>query len=142
MLIVRFGTPLVIADGAFIGVLGGIVLGLVIVVWWVFFSRASRLERFGALAVMVVSVLVTPRILHPSIVGGAMGFMFYIYVIPGLSLALFLWAAISRRLPTGPRLALMVFMLVASCAAWALVRTAGTHGRRRFRLSLAMEPDR
>ena len=56
--------------------------------WWLFFSRAPWAERLYAIALMVIAVVVTKRVVHPSIAGGMMGFMLPIFSIPPLSLAL------------------------------------------------------
>ena len=40
--------------------------GLVVVVWWLFFSRAPWLERVGALVLMPLAVLATKLVVHPS----------------------------------------------------------------------------
>jgi len=64
--LVRFGVP-VVAPGALVfGVMGGLLGGLAIVVWWVFLSRAPWSERLGAVILMIVSLVATPRILHDS----------------------------------------------------------------------------
>src|SRR5438067_1764951 len=57
------------------GALGGVGLGLVILLWWLFFSRAPWSERIGALVLMVGAVAVTRFIVDPSIRGGMMGLM-------------------------------------------------------------------
>jgi hypothetical protein len=51
--------PLVARDAAMVGMLGGVALGLVVVVWWLFFSRAPWVERVGAIVLMVVAVVAT-----------------------------------------------------------------------------------
>jgi hypothetical protein len=126
--IIRFGLPLVSPDAIVFALIGGLVGALAVLIWWAFFSRVPRLERWGALALMVVGVLATPPILHPSIVGGMMGMMFRVSVIPGLCLALVVWAAISSRLAAGPRRAALVAVILIACGAWALVRTDGITG--------------
>src|SRR6185503_6376432 len=68
-------------------ILGGLFLGLVIVVWWLFFSRAPWSERLAAIAVMAVAVAATSRLVHESISNGMMGFMLFVYAIPVLTLA-------------------------------------------------------
>src|SRR5687767_842748 len=69
------GLPVVWPDGAILGVLGAVVAGLLIVVWWVFFSRAPWVERLGALALMAVALAATSLVVHPSISNGMMGLM-------------------------------------------------------------------
>ena len=59
--------PRVFADGAGVGVLGGIGLGLLVLLWWLFFSRAPWSERVGFVALMIVAVFVTRRFVDRSI---------------------------------------------------------------------------
>src|SRR5207302_5521443 len=99
--------------------------GLAIVVWWVVFSRARWSERLGAVVLMVVTLFATSRIIHVSIATGAMGMLFPVLAIPGLSLAFVVWAVASRRLSIGPRRAAMVATILLACGVWALVRTGG-----------------
>ena len=70
------------------GVLGGLVGGLAVVVWWLFFSRAPWSERLGAIVLMIVALVATRPLVHESIANGMMGMMFPIFAIPVLSLAL------------------------------------------------------
>src|ERR1039457_6396055 len=106
--LVRFFVPIVVPDALPFGVLGGLVGALVVVVWWGFFSRALRLERSGAIVLMIVAVGATSRIIDKSIATGMMGFMFPVYAIPVLTLALVVWAVASRRLSAGPQRATLV----------------------------------
>jgi outer membrane protein assembly factor BamB len=130
--LIRFVIPVVVPlvglEADLIGVIGGVAGGLAVLVWWLFFSRAPWSERLGAIAVMIVVMAATPRILHVSIQDGMMGFMFFIYGIPTLSLAFVGWAVLSRRLADGPRRATMVASILLGCAVWALVRTNGIVG--------------
>src|SRR5262245_30867375 len=66
--------------------IGGLACSLAVLVWWLFFSRAPWAERLGAIALMVVSVIATKRVVHPSIAGGAMGMLLYFFSIPVLSM--------------------------------------------------------
>ena len=108
--------------------LGGIVGGLAVVVWWLFFSRAPWSERLGAVVLMIVALVATSRIVHESIATGAMGMLFPILAIPVLSLAFVVWAVASRRLSDGPRRAAMVATILLACGVWTLVRTGGITG--------------
>jgi hypothetical protein len=54
---------------------GGAVCALVLLVWWLFFSRARWSDRLGALILMIVGVLATKRLVHPSIAGAGMGML-------------------------------------------------------------------
>lgn len=133
--LVRFGVPVVAPEATAIGVIGGLLGGLAVLVWWVFFSRVARSERWGAVALLIVAVAATPRILHPSIATGMMGMMFVIYVIPVLSLALVAWALASRGLADGPRRATLVASVLIACGLFALLRTDGITGDGRSQLA-------
>src|SRR5713226_2217010 len=101
--ILWFVVPMVAPEAIIFGMIGGLLGALAVLVWWMFFSRVPHFERWGALVLVIVAVAATPPMLHPSIVGGMMGMMFKIYVIPGLCLALVVWAVISRSLTVGTR---------------------------------------
>ncbi len=124
----RFGVPIVVPEATLVGIIGGLVGGLAVVVWWVFFSRAPWSERLGAVVLMIVALAATPRILHDSMATAGQGVLFFIYAIPVSSLALVVWAVASRRLSDGPRRVAMVATIVLSCGVWALVRTGGVTG--------------
>jgi hypothetical protein len=68
-----FVVPIVAPDAALVGMLGGVVCGLAIIVWWVFFSRALWPERAGAIILMIVAVPATKLIVHESIARVGMG---------------------------------------------------------------------
>jgi hypothetical protein len=125
LLLVRYVAPIVVPETLYYGVMGGMVGGLAIVVWWVFFSRAPWSERLGAVGLMIVAVFATPYILHESIATGAMGMLFFILAVPVLSLAFVVWAVASRNLSDGVRRASMVATILLACGVWALIRTGG-----------------
>jgi len=128
--LVWFVVPIVVPDAiaVAIGVFGGLFGGLAIVVWWAFFSRAPRSERWGAVVLMIVALVATSRILHESIGTGLQGMMFFVYAIPVLSLAFVVWAVAGRRLSDGPRRAMMVVTILLACGVWTLVRSNGITG--------------
>jgi outer membrane protein assembly factor BamB len=128
LLLARFVVPIVVPETVFFGVIAGLLCTLVIVIWWAFFSRAPGWDRWGALVLMIVALAATSRILHESIRGGMMGMMFPLSAIPGLAVALVVWAVASRRLADGPRRAAMVATIVLACGVWTLVRTDGITG--------------
>jgi outer membrane protein assembly factor BamB len=123
-----FGVPIVAPEASMGALIGGLACALAVLVWWLFFSRAPWAERVGAIALMVVSVFATMRVVHPSIAGGMMGMMLPIFSIPALSLALVVAAAVGRHLPTGPRRASMVAGILLACAVFTLIRTGGISG--------------
>jgi outer membrane protein assembly factor BamB len=117
--------PLVVDGGFLYSVMGGAALGLVILVWWLFFSRAVWFERIGALVVMAAVVFVNLRIVHPSISNGMMGAMLPIFSVPLLCLGLVGWASISHRLPGRLRLPALSAALFLAGAVMLLLRTDG-----------------
>jgi outer membrane protein assembly factor BamB len=125
LVLVRFVVPLIEPEAALFGMLGGLVGALAIVVWWLFFSRALWSERLGAIALMVVAVFVTSRLIHVSLATGAMGMLYYLNVIPGLSLALVAWAVAAGRATVGRRRVTLVAIILLASGGWTLVRTGG-----------------
>lgn len=123
-----FVLPVVVPDASLFGMLGGLACGLVIFLWWLFFSRAPWSERIGTIVLMVVAIVATQRVVHESIAGAGMGMLLYIYAIPVLSLTLVAWAVVSRRLSRGPRWATMIGSILLTCGAFMLVRTGGITG--------------
>src|SRR5262245_47252680 len=88
MWLIRFGLPVVAPDALLYTVFAGFVGGAAIVLWWLLFSRARWFERLGAIALMIVGLLATRRILDVSIATGAMGYLFYFLAIPAVCSAL------------------------------------------------------
>ena len=84
----RFVLPSIVPEATQIGVLSGVIGGLALVIWWLFFSRAPRFERWMAVALMIIALVATKQLLHQSIDTAMMGGMFIFYSIPVLSLAL------------------------------------------------------
>jgi hypothetical protein len=124
----RLAFPIVFPEIAFYGVLAGIFGGLVVFLWWLFFSRAPWSERVGAIVLMPVALFATSRIVHESIATGMMGMMLPVFAIPILSLALVCWAVASRRLSSRSRRASMVAAILLACGVFALLRTGGITG--------------
>jgi outer membrane protein assembly factor BamB len=129
--LVRFGIPIVVPGAIAIGVFGGLLGGLAIVVWWAFFSRAPRYERWGAVVLMIVALVATSRIIHESIATAMQGIMFAVYAIPVLSLAFVVWAVISCRLSDRLRRVAMIATILLASGVWTLVRTDGMTGEAR-----------
>ena len=133
--LVTFGVPLVARDAevfslpiGLIAVIAGVLGGLAIVMWWVFFSRALWSERLGAIILIIFAVFATRLAVHESIAGAGMGMLLYISSIPYLSLALVAWAVATRNFSNSTRRAALIGAIVLACAPWALLRTAGVSG--------------
>jgi hypothetical protein len=108
-----------------LGFFGGMACTLAIVGWWLFFSRAYWSERVAAIALMIVALFATLRLVDKSIAGGMMGAMLFVYSIPVLGLALVVWAVATHRLAIGTRRVSMVVAILLACVPFTLVRTAG-----------------
>jgi hypothetical protein len=124
--------PIVSPGAPPVGLLGGLVAGLAIMIWWMFFSRAPWSERVGALVLMIVALLLTSRVVHESISKAPGGMLFPILAVPALSFALVVWAVASRHLSSGPRRASMVATILLTCGLFALLRTSGFSGDGEF----------
>lgn len=111
-----------------VGVLGGLLGGLVMMVWWTFFSRAPRLERWTAIPIWILALLGAYSIADESIATGMQGMMFFAYAIPVLCLAFILWAIISKRLSVRIRRVSMLFTILMACGVWTLLRSEGMTG--------------
>jgi len=136
LVLIRYVLPAVAPEGEVFGqdvgliaVLGGVVLAVAIIVWWLFFSRAPWSERLIAIGVMILAAIAIRPLTHISIQNGMMGMMFFIYAIPTtLSLAFVFWAVASRGLPEWPRRTAMVVAILIGCGVWTLARTDGLFG--------------
>lgn len=109
-------------------VMGGLAISLVIMIWWVFFSSAPRIERWSAVVLMIAGLVVTFLFLHKSISTGNMGMMFPMHSIPVVTLAIVAWAVVSKRLSVNLRHATMVIFILLACGGWILIRSEGING--------------
>lgn len=123
--IARFVVPLIDPNLAFYGFLGSTGACILILLWWIFFSRAPWLERLFAVGLAGLSLMAVKPLLHESIATGAMGFLYYILVVQALCLALVVGAVLGRsRSDRGRRLTMAAIVLVAA-GGWTLLRTDG-----------------
>lgn len=124
----RFIVPLFAPDALEFSVISGLVGGLIVLIWWAFFSRAALAERWGAIALIAVAFFLTSQIIHESMATGMMGLLLAVYATPILSLALVAGAAASQYLPTRPRIFVLGAAILLACAIWPLLRTDGLTG--------------
>ncbi len=108
-----------------IGVFGGLLGGLALVVWWLFFSRAPRSDRWIAIVLMIAALFATSQLIDKSIKTAMVGMMFIIYSIPVLSLAFVAWAVASQHLSRGLQRITMVATILLATGFWAFLRTDG-----------------
>jgi len=126
--LLRFVAPIAVPDLALYGFIGAIGCALVIVLWWLLFSRAPWIERVGALALMAIAMYATSRVVHISIRTAMMGNMLPVYSIFVLPPALVLWAAATHRLSDGTRRLWLIVTICVTCGAFTLLRTDGVKG--------------
>jgi outer membrane protein assembly factor BamB len=126
--IVRFGVPVLLPDAIAIGIFGGLLLGVAVIIWWIFFSRAPLFERLFAVALMAGSLIATQQVLDKSIQTAMMGMMFMLYSVPILCIVFVAWAIVSPRLSGKLRWITMVATIIIASAFWVLLRTNGMDG--------------
>jgi outer membrane protein assembly factor BamB len=143
LVIAGYVVPIVVPAYGGLAMIWAALLALILILWWVLFSRARWYERVGAIVLMIAAVIAERPFVHASISGGAMGNLSYILAIPTLSVALVAWAAVSRRLAPGARAAAAVAAVVLGCLPWLLVRTGGINGEGRsdFHLRWTKTPE-
>ncbi len=124
----RYVAPALDPEFIFYGGMIGMASALVIVLWWLLFSRAPWLERIGAVVLMVLTIFAAGRFVHVSIRTGMMGFMLPVYAIQVMTLALVAWAVITRRMSDGVRRVTMVATILAGGGVFGLLRTDGIWG--------------
>jgi hypothetical protein len=117
--------PKVFPDQGIYWFFGTVIVALIIVLWWLFFSRAPWAERLGALALMAVALFVTSRFLHISVAGLGQGMMFPFVATPTVILAFAVAVIFTCRLADRARRAIMVAVILLASGAWALLRTGG-----------------
>ena len=120
--------PRIFPDTGPVPFFGAAIGGLLVVVWWLFFSRAPWTERLGAVVLMVAVVAVVSRFVHPSIATGHMGMTLPIYSIPVMCLTLVLWAAVAHRWPAARRRTALVASAVVAGSLFTLIRSDGIMG--------------
>ena len=129
--IVRFMIPAIEPNMTAVGILGGLVGGLAIVIWWAFFSQSPILERWLAIAFTIVALSATSHFIDKSIAHSLMGMMFAIYSVPVISLAFVVWAVTTRHLSNKIRRITMIATIVIASGFWVLIRTNGMDGEAR-----------
>lgn len=120
-----FVLPTVMPNQGMYWFFGTFIGALATFVWWAFFSRAPRFERWGAIALTILALYGTSLILHVSVAQAGMGMMFVFYSIPLLSIAFGVAVVASHRLAAPARRAVIAVTILLAIGGWALVRTDG-----------------
>jgi outer membrane protein assembly factor BamB len=126
--LVSLVVPAVAPDFAIVKLLAPVAGGAMVILWWLFFSRAPWLERLGAVLLMAIALRATKLIVHPSIENAGQGMLIYVFGVPVLSLALVAWAVASHRLSRGRRRVSFAAAVLIGCGVFTLVRTGGITG--------------
>ncbi|MGW8317093.1 MAG: outer membrane protein assembly factor BamB family protein [Bacteroidales bacterium] len=138
--LIRFILPVIVPDLMAAGMLAGVAGGLALMIWWVFFSRATRIERWGALILILATLIITSFLIDESIATANMGMMFIMYSIPVMSLLFIIWVILSRKLsPVSRRITMVVTICIAS-GMWIFLRTDGMTGDGRHDLNWRWAP--
>jgi hypothetical protein len=103
LLVLRFVVPTVRPDLMVYGLMGSLACGPLIVLWWLFASRAPWLDRLAALALIAAGLFASKSVIDISIAGGAMGMLFPMLAIPIVSVAFVAGVAATRNLADGAR---------------------------------------
>ena len=111
-------------EGFGYAVLGSLACMLLILLWWLFFSRARWSERLGAVGVMAATLVAIWFLKHESM---WLQWLFA-YAVPLLALAFVTWAVVTRRMTGGIRFVTMIATIVVACSVWLLVRQDGMNG--------------
>ena len=139
ILLVRGVGPFV-PEGGMIAFFASAAGGVLILLWWLFFSRAPWSERIGALLLIAAAAVLTRFALHPSITGGAMGYLPYVLLIVSVPPVLVVWAVLARRFSQSTRWATMAVAILLGCGVWILARTDGVKGEGGFQLTWRWRP--
>ena len=123
-----FVVPIAAPEHGGTAIVGGVGAGVFVLLWWLFFSRATWSDRLAAIVLIVIAVAATRRLVHPSVANGMMGFMINLYAVPVMSLALVAWATSSRDFSIGRRRVSLAAAILLACGALMLVRTNGVTG--------------
>ena len=143
LVLVGYVVPLFEPRYAGLGMIWALSLRLIVILWWLLFSRARWYERLGAIVLIVAAAMAENYVVHASIAGGAQGYLTYILAIPTLSVALVAWAAAAVVSHAGSRGAAAVVAVLLGCLPWTLVRTGGINadGRSDFHWRWTMTPE-
>lgn len=126
LFVFRFGVKALVPgiEGFGYAVIGSLALSVVILLWWLFFSRARWSERLIGIVVIGLSLGATWLLKHDSMWVPWL----FAYAIPLLFLVFVTWAVVTRRLPDRVRRATMIASVVLACGVWLLVRQNGING--------------
>lgn len=116
------------------GLMGGVGSSLLIWLWWLLGSRAAWLERGAALILLVIAIIGSKPIVHPSISGAGQGFLIYALGIVPTATALVLWAVATSSMRGQARLATLAAAIAIGILPFHVTRTPGVGGGSLFKV--------
>jgi hypothetical protein len=128
LLLFSYVIPKLIPNAEIVGIFGGLILGLGIIIWWAFFSRAPKIERWWAIVLMIITLFIVSQFNHVSLATGGQGMMYFIFGIPLLTFLFVIWAVVTRNLSDRIRRISMALTIVLASGWWLLIRTDGITG--------------
>lgn len=129
LLLLAFVRPLIMREAHIAIILAPLALGVLISLWWIFFSRAPWTDRILAVAVMAAAGYASLFVVHPSIRGGYMGRMVpFFFAIPFLPVAIVAWAGATRHASSTVRRVALVATALLAMGFFSLFRTDGVRG--------------
>ena len=70
LVMVGYVIPIFVPAYAGPGMIGAVFCALIVLLWWLLFSRARWYERLAAIVVMIAAAYAEAFVVHPSIAGG------------------------------------------------------------------------
>ena len=110
---------------ALVGLLGSLVAALLVLVWWLLFSRAPWRDRLLAVGLVAVGFLLGRLVQDRSITTGAMGMLYPVLVLPIVALAFVGSAVLTQGASARSRRVAMAAAILLAFASTGLIRTGG-----------------
>jgi hypothetical protein len=130
-----------VPGGGLIGFVVGAAGAVLILLWWLFFSRAAWVERIGPIVLIPLAAVATALFAHPSIGGGLSAGMLYVFLLPAtVPPFLVAGAILSRRSSRGVRWATMAAAIFLGSGVWLLARSDGIRGEAKLQIDWRWMP--
>ena len=111
-------------EGYRVAFFGGLLGPLVLTLWWIFWSRAPRVDRWGVPLAGVATLAISWQLNHSSL-----GLLWGLgQGLPALALLLVVWVLLTHRFAPRRRWQVLIAILVLFSGAWALLRMDGLNG--------------
>ena len=126
LLFFRFGFKLLVPgfEGFSKGMQGSLLMAAVILLWWLFASRAPWVDRLAGLLLLPAALVATWFLKHESMGPHWMA----AYAVPGVFTAFVLSIWFARDRPAARRRLIVAVCVVLAAGAWGLARTDGIDG--------------